>query len=53
MQNNLHFAFRQLLKTPGFTVVAVISLALGLGVNTMMFLLWLGRASPSRRAGGK
>src|SRR6266566_7853263 len=37
VMNDLKFAFRQLLKDPSFTAVAVLTLALGIGANTAMF----------------
>jgi predicted permease len=39
MIRDFRFAFRQLLKAPGFTTIAVLTLALAIGVNSAIFAL--------------
>jgi hypothetical protein len=42
LMNELKFALRQLLKNPGFTAVAVLTLALGIGSTTAIFSVVYG-----------
>lgn len=39
MLNEIRFAFRQLGKSPAFSCLTVLTLAIGIGMNTAMFSL--------------
>jgi hypothetical protein len=37
--DEVRYALRQFLKTPGFTITAILTLALGIGATTAIFTL--------------